>query len=159
MESNFNNGDLRVTPGMETNWRITSKWAMFFAVLGFIVTGLYLLSALAIIPALRMMAAMGTLPEPVNSLIGSFSWVIVLLYLGALACVFLLALYHLRFSNSINRALNFTDQNAFANAWLNLRNHFRLYGIMTITFIALYLIMLVAVLIFVGRMTDTGANY
>ena len=159
MESNINNSDLRVTPGMETNWRITSKWAMFFAVMGFIMAGLYLLSAMAIIPALRMMAAMGTIPEPVNSLIGSFSWVFVLLYLGALACVFFLALYHLRFSNSINRALNFTDQNAFSTAWRNLRNHFRLYGILTITFIALYLIMLVAVLVFVSKMADTGNNY
>ncbi|MBL7784009.1 MAG: hypothetical protein JNM22_22425 [Saprospiraceae bacterium] len=159
MESNINNSDLRVTPGMETNWRITSKWAMFFAVMGFIMAGLYLLSAMAIIPALRMMAAMGTIPEPVNSLIGSFSWVFVLLYLGALACVFFLALYHLRFSNSINRALNFTDQNAFSTAWRNLRNHFRLYGILTITFIALYLIMLVAVLVFVSKMAESGNNF
>jgi hypothetical protein len=146
MDSFNNNGGLRVTPGMETNWRITSKWAMFFAVLGFIGAGIYLLLAFAIMPA------------PIANMIGSFAWIFVLFYLLALACVFFLSLFHLKFSNGITRAMNFTDQQAFTAAWRNFRNHFRLYGIMVIVFIALYIIMIIAVLTMVGTATSSQFN-
>lgn len=142
MDTFNNNDNLRVTSGMENNWRITSKWAMFFAVLGFIGAGLYLLGAVAIIPVFRMMISMGTLPEPIATLLGSMSWFFVLIYLLAVAAMFFLALFHLKFSNGINRAINFTDQNSFEIAWRNLRNHFRLNGIMIIISIALYIVLI-----------------
>lgn len=142
----FNNDNgLRTTAGMESNWRITSKWAMFFAVLGFIFAGLYLLGAIAIIPMFRMMASMGVMPQPIADMIGSFSWLFVLLYLLGIAVMFFLAYFHLKFSNSINRAINFTDQNAFEVAWRNLRNYFRLNGILIIAGIVLYIVMIIVV--------------
>ena len=148
---NFNStDDLRVTPGMEINWRTTSKWAMFFAVLGFIGAGLYLLGAVAIIPMLRMMASMGTLPDSVSTLIGSFSWVFILLYLLAVASMFFLAYFHLKFSNGINRAINFTDQNAFELAWRNLRNHFRLNGILIISVFVIYILIIIVAISMAG---------
>ncbi len=146
---NDNNG-LRVTPGMENNWRITSKWAMFFAVLGFIGAGIYLLGAVAIIPVFKMMASMGTMPEPVAMMFGSFSWLFVLVYLLGVASMFFLAFFHLKFSNGINRAINFTDQNAFELAWRNLRNHFRLNGILIISVFVLYIVLIVVVLSMAG---------
>ncbi len=155
MDSFNNTSDLRVTSGMETNWRITSKWAMFFAVLGFIFAGFYLLGAIAIIPMIRMMASMGVMPEPMASLIGSFSWVFVLIYLIALGSLFFLSYFLLKFSNGINRAINFTDQNAFVGAWRNLRNHYRLNGSMVIVFIVLYIVMVIAVFSIVG---SAGGN-
>ncbi len=158
MDSFNNNGGLRVTPGMETNWRITSKWAMFFAVLGFIGAGIYLLLAFAILPMLNMFSSMGVMPAPIANMIGSFAWIFVLFYLLALACVFFLSLFHLKFSNGITRAMNFTDQQAFTAAWRNFRNHFRLYGIMVIVFIALYIIMIIAVLTMVGTATSSQFN-
>lgn len=153
-----NNDGLRVTPGMENNWRGTSKWAMFFAVLGFIGAGLYLLLAFAIIPMFRMMASMGTLPEPIAMMLGSLSWVFVLLYLLAVAAMFFLAFFHLKFSNGINRAINFTDQKSFELAWLNLRNHFRLNGILIITFFVLYIVLVFAVITFAGSSMDMMDN-
>ena len=150
MDSFNDNNGLRVTSGMETNWRITSKWAMFFAVLGFIGAGIYLLGAIAIVPMIRMMASMGVIPEPVGSMVNSLSWVLVLFYLLMLASVFFLAFFHMKFSNGINRALNFTDQDAFVAAWRNFRNHYRLYGIMIIALFALYIIMIIVMLTVIG---------
>ena len=156
MDSFNNTSDLRVTSGMETNWRITSKWAMFFAVLGFIFAGFFLLGAIAIIPMVRMMASMGVMPEPMASMMASFSWVIVLLYLVGLAIVFFLSYFMMKFSNSINRAINFTDQNAFAASWRNLRNYYRLYGSMIIVYIVLYIVAIIAVFSIMG---STRSNF
>lgn len=142
--SNFND-TLRITAGMEHNWRITAKWAMFFAVLGFIVAGLYTLGAVAFIPLIRTLSAMGTIPEPLATLFGSFSWLFVLLYLGVVAIMFFLAFFHMKFANLITRALNFTDQASFNNAWRNMRNYFRLNGIVTIVSLALYFIGIIVV--------------
>lgn len=157
MDNFTSNDNLRVTSTMENNWRITSKWAMFFAVLGFIGAGLYLLGAVAIVPVFRMMIAMGTLPEPVSTLLGSMSWLFVLIYLLAVASMFFLSLFHLKFSNGINRAINFTDQNSFENAWRNLRNHFRLYGLIIIISFVLYIV-LIAVAVTIGTSTMEQLN-
>lgn len=151
--SNFNNG-LRVTSGMENNWRSTAKWAMFFAVLGFIATGLYLLMAMVIMPLFRTFSTMGTVPEPIGSLIGSFGWLFMLLYLGMVAVMFFLAYFHLKFSSGINRAVNFTDQNAFDSAWRNMRNFFRLNGIMTIVIIVLYIVFFIALASMAGNVVN-----
>lgn len=153
MENNINDG-LRTTPNMEYNWRITAKWAMFFAVLGFIATGLYLLGALVIIPAFQSMAAMGVMPEPVSSVVGSLGWLFILLYLGFVAIMFFLAYFHLKFSNGITRAVNFTDQAAFENAWRNMRNFFRLNGIFTIVGIVLYIIIIIVAATMAGSAVE-----
>ena len=153
MENNINDG-LRTTPKMEYNWRITAKWAMFFAVLGFIATGLYLLGALVIIPAFQSMAAMGVMPEPVSSVVGSLGWLFILLYLGFVAIMFFLAYFHLKFSNGITRAVNFTDQAAFENAWRNMRNFFRLNGIFTIVGIVLYIIIIIVAATMAGSAVE-----
>ncbi len=158
MDTFTNNDNLRVTSGMENNWRITSKWAMFFAVLGFIGAGLYLLGAVAIVPVFRMMVATGALPEPISMLLGSMSWLFVLIYLLAVASMFFLSFFHLKFSNGINRAINFTDQNSFENAWRNLRNHFRLYGIIIIISFVLYIV-LIAVAVSIGTSAVDQLNY
>lgn len=150
MDSFNNNNGLRVTPGMEESWRITSKWAMFFAVLGFIGAGLYLLGAVAIVPMIRMMSSMGVMPEPVSSLLGTFSWLFVLMYIIAVAAVFFLALFHIKFSNGITRAINFRDQNAFELAWRNLRNHFRLNGILMIFGIVMYIVFIIVAVSIAG---------
>lgn len=150
--------DLHPTPSMENYWRIISKWAMFFAVLGFIGAGLYLLGAMAIIPMLRMMSSMGAIPEPVASMLGSLSWLFVLIYLLGVASMFFLAFFHLKFSNGITRALNFADQAAFEMAWRNLRNHFRLNGILIIAGIVLYLVMIVVVVSVAGSALNQMGN-
>ncbi|MCC6281004.1 MAG: hypothetical protein IT262_10410 [Saprospiraceae bacterium] len=158
MDTFNSNNDLHPTAAMENYWRTTSKWAMFFAVLGFIGAGLYLLGAMAIIPMLRMMSSMGAIPEPVASMIGSFSWLFVLLYLLGVASMFFLAFFHLKFSNGISRALNFTDQNAFELAWRNLRNHFRLNGILIIVGIVLYIVMILVVVSLASSTLDQINN-
>jgi predicted PurR-regulated permease PerM len=58
---------------------------------------------------------------------------------------FFINLYHLKFASQIQRAIKFSDQKAFENAWENLRNHFRIYGILTCVLILLYLVLVVAV--------------
>ena len=56
---------------------------------------------------------------------------------------FFLGFFHYRFANSIQQAMRTDDQTSFESAWRNLRYHFRLYGIMIIAYIAIYLIAIV----------------
>lgn len=145
---------LQVTRDMKINWLSTSKWAMFFAVLGFINAGVTLLMAGVMMPMMRSMMVMSGQAE-LAAVMESAGIFFTLLIVLAAAAAFLLSLFHLRFSTGIQRAMQFDDQNAFESAWQNLRNYFRLYGILIIVYIVLYLI----ALIFIGNMVASGPEF
>lgn len=134
---------LHVTNEMKRNWITISKWALFLAILGFIYIGLSLLMIGSMSTVLQMMAAMTD--NPVLEAMGPLMSYLTVFTLLMLAVMFFIHYYHLRFSTNIQRAVNFTDQTAFEKAWLNLRNHFRLYGIVVCAIIVLYVILLVVV--------------
>lgn len=145
------NAGLQPTRNMKVNWLSTSKWAMFLAIIGFIYIGLALLAVFFMMPMLRMALAMSGQSE-LAGIMESAGTVFVLFMLLVLAVMFFIHFFHLRFSNSIQRALQFDDQNAFEAAWRNLRLHFRLYGIFLIAYIAIYLIFIVFMLTMASSM-------
>lgn len=145
---NTDNNTLQVTSDMKTNWLSTSKWAMFFAVLGFIGAGISLLSIGVILPMMRTMMALGGSPELAALVESAGALITIVLVIGTIA-TFFVSLFHMRFASRIQRAMQFDDQNAFESAWHNLRNHFRLYGILVIAYIVLYLIAILAITLFV----------
>jgi hypothetical protein len=148
---NTNEGGLQVTRDMKINWLSTSKWAMFLAVLGFIYAGITIIMAFAMGPMMTTMMTLGGQTE-MAMLIESFGSLIIGLTVLAAAVTFFINLYQLRFSTNIQRSMQFDDQNAFEAAWRNLRLHFRLYGILLIAVIVLYVIAIIAV----GSMAATG---
>jgi amino acid transporter len=142
-EQNNTNG-LRVTGATEMHWRQTAKWATFFAVLGFIGAGIYLLASFTILPVFQAMSSTGAFPLDISQ----WGWLVMLFMLAFVAALFFLSLYHIRFANGIPRAFNYQDQAAFEDAWRNLRNHFRLQGILTIAVIVIYVGAIVAIAMF-----------
>jgi len=136
------NTGLTVTSTMQRNWMTTSKWAMFFAILGFIWIGLSLLSMGSMASAMQMMQMMSG-DNPVFAMYGALMPYMTILTLITVAVMFFIHFFHLRFATQIQRAINFTDQTAFVDAWRNLRNHFRIYGILVCVLLVFYGIILV----------------
>lgn len=141
---NMSSGNgLGVTNEMKRNWMATSKWAMFFAILGFIYIGLSLLMIGSMSTVIQMMAAMTD--NPVLEAMGPLMSYMTIFSVLMMAVMFFIHFYHLRFATMIQRAINFTDQIAFDKAWLNLRNHFRIYGIVVCVLIVVYTLVLILV--------------
>lgn len=145
---------LQVTRNMKINWLSTSKWAMFLAILGFIYVGFLLIAVAFMMPMMRTALSM-TGQEELAGLIESAGIFFVLFMLLFAAVIFFIHLFHLRFSTGIKRALQYDDQDSFESAWRNLRNHFRLYGIVAIVTIATYII----ALIFIGSMAASQPEF
>ncbi|MCB0544681.1 MAG: hypothetical protein KDC70_14240 [Saprospiraceae bacterium] len=134
---------LHVTRDMRANWFITSKWAMFFAIVGFIITGISLLTIGAVIPMMSTIMTMSGQFEAAQMLQGISTYIIIIGVAASLV-MFLIHYFHLRFSIDIKRALQFKEQTAFESAWRNLRNHFRIMGIIVIAYIVLYIVGIIA---------------
>lgn len=139
------NDGLQVTRNMKTNWLTTSKWAMFMAILGFIYIGIALITVMFMMPMMRMALAMSGQSE-LASLVESAGALFVIVMVLILGVMFFVNLFHLRFSTSIKRAMQYDNQDAFESAWRNFRNYFRLNGIITITVMVLYVIILIVVI-------------
>ena len=136
------NGGLKVTGNMKQSWMTSSKWAMFFAILGFINIGFSVLMLGSMGGMLEMMMAMGGGDNPAFGMMQMIMPYLTIISLLVSAVMFFIHFFHLRFSNLIQRAVNFTDQDAFEKAWMNLRNHFRLFGITLCVMIGFYIIMI-----------------
>lgn len=136
---------LQVTRNMKANWLTTSKWAMFMAILGFIYVGLAIIAVAFMMPLMRMALAMSGQSE-LASLVESAGTLFVIVVLLVLAAMFFVHLFHFRFSTGIQRAMQYDNQDAFESAWRNFRNYFRLNGIITITVMVLYVIILIVVI-------------
>ena len=115
---------LRFTEPVRTDLLETSRWALFFAVLLFIVLGIVALISLMAVVAGGMMGLLGA--------------VLILGVYGAL--LFFPAWFYYKFSTLTRQALGFDDNDALDEAFAYLRRFYRFVGILIIVFIALYLV-------------------
>lgn len=133
---------LHITPDMEADMAKTGKWSMFFAVLTFIFVGLYGLIGLIGMAAL---SAYGSSIFGENSAISGVIMLAILLVIAILGLVLMQAIYQLRFANNVTRAINFSDGAAMTQAWKNMRNYWRMLGILLIATVVLYVIIFAAI--------------
>jgi len=120
---------------------IIRKWAMFFAILGFIGIGFMAIAALFIGIASTFGAAFGGMHESWILVVITFVYII-------LAGLYLMAvLYLLRFSTKMKSAIETSDQINLVVALKNLKSHFKYVGIMTIAIMGLYILMIFVFLI------------
>ena len=151
------NTGLSVTGEMKRNWISTSKWAMFFAIVGFVYIAFALLtmgSTAAIMQTMAMLMRDNPFVDAFMAFIPYMMFITIIM----LAVMFFIHFFHLRFSTKIKHAINFSDQQAFTSAWLNLRNHFRLFGIVICVLLAFYVIMLI-IGISMGASAASQMNY
>lgn len=117
----------------------TRKWTTFFSILGFIFVGLMVILALVMALILPFLNEAGQMPYPPILLS------VIYLILGG---IYLLpVIFLMRFGNLLKRALLSRSTEVFGEAMKNLALHFRTVGIMTIIFIALYILAIIAMVI------------
>jgi len=106
----------------------SAKWALFFAVLLFIVLGI-----------LTIISLMAAVAGGVMGILGG------LFVLGIYTLFFFFpAWYYYKFSTLARQALGFEDNEALAEAFVYLKRFYRFIGIFIIVFIGLYLLLAIA---------------
>lgn len=139
---------IQTTRPMRQNWYTISRWSMFFAIVGFVFTGLMLLGLGQISRLLPMMSfVLGE--NPILDAIAAMGAFFIAIILLMLAIQFAINFWQYRFAALMKRALTYTDQRSFEQAWLNFRNVFRTVGILT----ALSLLLMISLILFAYSMT------
>ncbi|GAB3926376.1 DUF5362 family protein [Mucilaginibacter myungsuensis] len=123
-----------------------AKWASFLAIMGFIGAGLI---AVMGIFAGTMMAAMSAMPgamsNPVIALMGPF---IGAAYFVVAIVIFFINLALYQFASRAKKAIGFADSAILTSSIAKLKSFFKLKGIILIVAIILYIIFIVAMMIF-----------
>lgn len=130
------NSIIVVTPITEKNLNASRKWAMFLAVVGFIVLGLMIF--LGIITGAFLSAFKS---EDVT--LGIQENIIAVMFIVFLLIYFLLVLYLFRFSKSARDAIQNHDRKKLEKTFKYLRKFFTLAGILVISIILVYLLILI----------------
>jgi Family of unknown function (DUF5362) len=113
-----------------------AKWAKFMAVMGFIGVGFMVLGAFAL---MAMGSMMGSALEGGSPMMGGMMGTgIAVLYLLMALPFFFTCLYLYRFASKIQASL-YSNNLTATDAFLNLRNYFRLRGYIVVVIIVLYL--------------------
>jgi uncharacterized protein DUF5362 len=130
--------------------RETGKWASFLSVMGFIFCGLILIIAIFIGSFFSLMSrfspAYNTMPQGVGGVVSVFYILIDVLY-------FFFPFYLYRFADRIKKGLVYQDGIHVTSALGSLKSFFKLWGIITIIVVSLYLLIFLLVIV-----VGVGAN-
>ncbi len=129
---------LIITDEIRKYWRETANWALFVAVLMFILIGLVLIGMLV-----------GGLAG--NNTDGSGIALVLFFFLYALV-IFFPAWYYYKFSTLTKQAVNMGDNNALEDGFEYLKRFYRFIGILIIAVLALYILFIIFGISMMGNM-------
>ncbi len=143
-KSAFESFELDVNQEIKGYLNETSKWSYFLSIMGFIAIGFMLLGGIGI-------AFVGSdLGESDGTYQIGYAFGGALFYI-VIAVVYLFpVLYLFRFSKSMKNALRNNNNEAFIEAFKNLKSHYKFIAIFTIAIIALYIIIIFGVAVTAG---------
>lgn len=133
-QHNLLSDDLHFTPGIKSFLSDITRWGKFLAIVGLILSGLLALFAFTLPSAIEKFNSM-QYPDVLSE---SSKLGITINFLIIAALVFVPCLILLKFSNSMKKSLEESDQEEFAVAFANLKTLFKFYGVLTIIVLALY---------------------
>lgn len=137
---------LRMSSRLKATWVTTGKWAFFLSVLGFLGVGLFVLLLIAVGSVIKSYVGLLSAQYPAMRVIEPLLGYLTVIMIPVTALFFFIFFYHIRFAGTIQKALRYNDQELFTAAWRNLRNYFRIYGIVMILLIIFYLIVMILAL-------------
>jgi Family of unknown function (DUF5362) len=132
METNDNllNSELQIDSIAHSHLAETAKWSVFLSIVGFILSGILVIVALFAGTFISSMSGgLGTAPVMGAGLI-------TVVYLIIAALYFFMSLFLYRFATKMKAALYSNDQDTLNNSFLNLKNLYKLMGILTIIYLA-----------------------
>ena len=135
--------------------RESAKWSMFLAIMGFIGVGLM------VIAAIFMGSVFAMIPDTSNGMgynpIGAMKGFITILYL-VLAGVYFFPVYYLyKYASGMKNALNFRNSNLVSNAFVSLKQHHKILGIMIIVLISLYVLFIIGIMFYAFSVASSGS--
>lgn len=148
LDENFGDGDLKISSISTKYLQETAKWSKFISIIGFVGIGLMVLAALG------MIIFGSTLGSGYRNAYQSQSPFAI----GAIVYIILAVLYYFpisylfKFSTSMKKALEKTDNITMDKAFENLKSHYKFLGIMMIVILSLY------ILIFLGGFLTAMLN-
>lgn len=128
----------------------TGKWAMFFAILGFI--GVAIMVLVGIVAGGTMIFASSTFAnEPSTDVITSFLGGGMMLIYVVIGCIYLFPLIKLfKFSQTIEVAVKKQDDIMLSTALVHLNKHYKILGYYTIIIFGLYALVFLLAILFGG---------
>lgn len=141
METNTSSAlfSLNIDPVTKNHLSVTARWARFLAIIGMVVLLLGLVVTIMSATVFTTFFGVQTGNENVslNTITpGRIGFIVAALVMTLL--VFFPLLYLLRFSGSMLNAIRANDQRMLNESFQNLKVYFRYLGILTITFMVLY---------------------
>ena len=147
-----NQTNLELNAQAEDALRVSAKWSMFLAIIGFI--GIALMVVLAFI----MTTAMSSIPDDVygNSPFGAMKGFISVIYFFMAAIYFVPVYYLFKYASGMKDALYARNSNMVSEALVFLKSHHKFLGIMTIVMISLYIFAVIGMAIYFASMAASG---
>lgn len=147
-----NQTNLELNAQAEDALRVSAKWSMFLAIMGFI--GI----ALMIIAAIFMTTAMSSIPDDVygNSPFGAVKGFISVIYLVMAAIYFVPVYYLFKYASGMKDALSVRNSEMVSEALVFLKSHHKFLGIMMIVVISLYILTIIGMVVFFASMGVSG---
>jgi amino acid transporter len=141
--------DLVIDSIAHTYLKETAKWTKFLAILGFIASGIIIIASFFVgsIFAKLNNANMSDTPNPVGAMMGAFGGTITVIYLLLGVLVFFISLFLFRFGAKMKIALQNPDQEVLNLSLKNLKNYFRIHGILAIIYLSIVALALVIIII------------
>jgi hypothetical protein len=139
MEENQNllSAELQIDATSHAFLAETAKWGNFLSILGFIFTGIF------VVVALFAGAIIGRLNSPYGGGAIMGAGFITVVYLIIAAVNFFMALFLYRFASKMKTALYTYDQDTLNASFLNLKNLYKLIGILAIIYLAFIALVIV----------------
>jgi len=130
------------------------KWARFIAIVGFVGTGLGLVSFIA---AMLVIFVAGAVPAmPLGAGQSGFMLAYFVVMLAVLAFYFIPLSYLYKFGGQASAAAAGENDGTFSDALANLARFFRFVGVVTLVTIALMVVLTIAAWIVVGVAAASG---
>ena len=139
--------------------RVSAKWCMFLAKVGFIFIGLMLMMGIFMSVA---MSAISEMPNDPYSQMGMDNPVLAMKgYFGAIyivmALLYFFPVYYLfNYAKGTKTALESGNSEVLGNALVSLKSHHKYLGIFTIIMISIYIIAIIGVVAFAASYASTG---
>lgn len=144
MENQFSNPaeqNLSIIPSAKDYITETAKWSKFLSIIGFVFVGFLVLLSIAMMVALPMLNEEIEELSSVSSLFGPILGVV---YLAIAGFYLWPVIYLFNFSTKTLEAIKENDDNILADAFKNLKRHYKFMGILTIIILSLYLLLIIA---------------
>ncbi|SFG63050.1 DUF5362 family protein [Pedobacter insulae] len=125
-----------------------AKWAKFLGIMGFIFCGLFIIVSLAMGAILSGMTQMDPYNNPGTHMVAGMRGFIIAFYVLIDIFYFFSSLYIFQFGSKISSAIVLRDNIGITNALEKLKSLFKLWGISTIVFIGVYILIIIGAVIF-----------